>query len=75
MLELIKLGANCLFKYTNGQVSTPGDEPSSAKCLRIDLEATIEYAPTLKTTLHGYTFISLWKFLLGVYRLHPPLLQ
>ena len=54
MTDLIQFDASCLFEYTNGQVSTTGNEQSSEICLRIDLEETIEYASTLKTTLRGY---------------------
>ena len=57
MTDLTQCDASCLFEYTNGQVSTTGNEPSSGNYLRIDLEETIEYASTLKTTLRGYTLI------------------
>ena len=52
---LIPFDVSCLFKYTNGQVSTIRNEQSSEICLRIDLEETTECALTLKTTLRGYT--------------------
>ena len=54
MTGLIPLDASCPVEYTNGQVSTIGNEQISEICLGIDLEETIEYARTLKTTLHGY---------------------
>ena len=57
MTDLTQFDASCLFRYTNGQVSTTGNEPRSASCLRIDLEGTIQYASTVKTTLGRHTLI------------------
>ena len=57
MLDLIKFDASSLFKYTNGQISTTGNEPSWGTCIRIDPEGTIKYALTQKTTLGMYTVI------------------
>ena len=57
MTDLTQLDASCLFEHTNGKISTTGTEQSSENCLHIDLEETIEYAWTLKTTLRGYTLI------------------
>ena len=53
MTDLTQFDASCLFEYTNWQVSTTGNEPSSETDLRMDLEETIEYASTLETTLRG----------------------
>ena len=55
MTGLIKYDASCLFQYKTGQVSTTGNEQSLEIYLRVQLEQTIEYGLTLKTTLRGYT--------------------
>ena len=47
--------ASCLFKNTNWQVSTIGKERSLETCLRMDLEATTEYASIPITIVRGYT--------------------
>ena len=57
MMDLTKFDTSCLFECTNGQVSTTRNEPSLANRLCINVEETIEYASTLRTTLRGYSLI------------------
>ena len=57
MTDLTQFDASGLFKYTNWQVSTTRNEPSSGNYLRIDLTETIDYVSTLKTMLRGNTLI------------------
>ena len=55
MTHFILFDASCPFEYTNWQVFTIREEQSLEPYLRIDLEETIKYASTLRTTLRVYS--------------------
>ena len=54
-VDLTTFDANCLLKYTNGRVSTTGNELSLGNCVHIDLEETMQYALTQTTRFRAPT--------------------